>query len=130
MNYLDINVFVYWLTDHPDFGETATGIIERVEMGEKGVTSSLTPWLINVVLEREVQDYSPKLLMENLLSIRNLRITPLKITDYEKACSCAEQYGLDFEDAIHLSVALEEKAEKIYSNDEDFDDTPLKRVFE
>jgi predicted nucleic acid-binding protein len=130
MNYVDVNIFIYWLGDDPNFGETATEIIERIETKEKGITSSLTPWLIHVVLEREAEDYSQKVLIEKLLSIRNLKFVPLTITHYRNAVDFSSQYDLDLEDALHLSVAMEKKAENIYSNDEDFDSTPLKRVFE
>ncbi|MCC6024602.1 MAG: PIN domain-containing protein [Thaumarchaeota archaeon] len=40
-----------------------------------------------------------------------------------------KEYGLDYEDALHLAVALRNKAEEIISNDQDFDRTPLKRRF-
>jgi predicted nucleic acid-binding protein len=63
MNYIDVNIFIYWLGDDPSFGETATTIIERIETKEKGITSSLTPWLIHVVLEREAKEYSQKVLI-------------------------------------------------------------------
>jgi predicted nucleic acid-binding protein len=129
MNYIDVNIFIYWLGDDPSFGETATTIIERIETKEKGITSSLTPWLIHVVLEREAKEYSQKVLIEKLLSIRNLKFVPLTIAHYRNAVEFSSQYGLDLEDALHLSVALENKAKNIYSNDEDFDTTPLKRIF-
>ena len=35
MNYIDIHVIVYWLTDDLDFGETATNIFRGVELTRK-----------------------------------------------------------------------------------------------
>ncbi len=131
MRYVDVNVFVYWLNDHPKFGETATSIIERIESGEKAVTSSLTPWILHAVFKRfGTKEYSHSLLMERLFRIMNLYFAPLDIDTYNKASALSEMYRLDFEDAIHLAVALDYESEAIYSNDEDFDRTPLKRVFE
>jgi predicted nucleic acid-binding protein len=40
-----------------------------------------------------------------------------------------KEYGLDYEDDLHLAVALRNKAKEIISNDQDFDRTPLKRRF-
>ncbi|WP_083756250.1 type II toxin-antitoxin system VapC family toxin [Hyperthermus butylicus] len=40
-----------------------------------------------------------------------------------------ERYGLDFEDAVHLAVAMRNGVTEIVSNDSDFDSTPLRRVF-
>jgi predicted nucleic acid-binding protein len=40
-----------------------------------------------------------------------------------------KEYGLDYEDALHLAAALRSKVREIISNDQDFDKTPLKRRF-
>jgi len=37
-------------------------------------------------------------------------------------------YGLDFEDALHLTTALRVGVKEIYTNDADFDKTPMKRL--
>jgi len=37
-------------------------------------------------------------------------------------------YRLDFEDAIHLAVASRMGVKEIYTNDADFDKTPMKRL--
>ncbi len=131
MKYIDVNVFVYWLNDHPKFGETATNIIERVESGEKAVTSALTPWILHVLFEKTgLKWYSPGLLMDKLSHIMNLDIVPIDADDYRNASILSDKYRLDFEDAIHLAVAIDYGADAIYSNDDDFDRAPIKRVFE
>ncbi len=55
MMYVDVNVFFYWLTDHEEFGSTATRIIKRIENGERAVTSILTLWLLHVLLEEQLR---------------------------------------------------------------------------
>ncbi|MFQ5975804.1 MAG: type II toxin-antitoxin system VapC family toxin, partial [Candidatus Hydrothermarchaeales archaeon] len=85
MKYIDVNVFVYWLNDHPEFGETATRIIERVEGGEKAVTSSVTPWLLHAVFKKSgAEGYSSKILIERLSRIMNLTFAPLNLDHYVK----------------------------------------------
>ncbi|MFQ6136535.1 MAG: type II toxin-antitoxin system VapC family toxin [Candidatus Hydrothermarchaeales archaeon] len=131
MKYIDVNVFVYWLNAHPEFGETATSIIERIESGEKAVTSSLTPWLLHAAFKKTgAKGYSHSLLMERLSKIMNLHFAPLDVDVYRKASTLSDKYRLDFEDAIHLAVALDYSTDAIYSNDEDFERAPIKRVFE
>lgn len=130
MKYVDVNVIIYWLVDHPEHGDVATRIMERIESSEKAVTSSLTPWLVSVVLRREAENFDERVLMERLAEIRNLKIASLKMSTYQRAVGLMSRYKLDFEDSIHLATALEYNAGAIYSNDSDFDRCPLKRVFD
>jgi predicted nucleic acid-binding protein len=39
-----------------------------------------------------------------------------------------KEYNLDYEDSIHLAVALRTGAQEIVSNDKDFESTPLRRI--
>jgi predicted nucleic acid-binding protein len=134
--YVDVNVFVYWLGSHPMLGRAAYEWIKRIEGSSKGkyVTSSLTPYETLIIiaglsgkslgdegLVREVMDA-----MENL---SGLEITPLSLEDLDGASKLMRSYSLDYEDALHLAVALRCKAKEMVSNDEDFDRTPLKRRF-
>ncbi|HID90952.1 TPA: PIN domain-containing protein [Candidatus Bathyarchaeota archaeon] len=128
MRYVDVNVIVYWLGDDPIFGERATEIAERIEGGEKAVTSSLTIWLAHIVLSNLAERYSSKELLERIKGLVFLRVEPLLLSDYERAVELVGEYGLDLEDAVHLAVALRVGAEEIYSADSDFDVTPLRRV--
>ncbi len=130
MMYVDVNVFFYWLTDHKEFGDVATRIIRRIETGEKAVTSTLTMWLLHILLKETTENYDPRLLVEKIRRIPFLKIVPLKLVHFEKALNLSQKYGIDFEDAIHLAVAIENGCEGIYSNDKDFDRTPTERRFE
>lgn len=130
MKYVDVNIFIYWLNNHPLFGETATNIIARIDSGEKAITSALTPWLVHVVFKKlQVEKYSYHDLICRLDSIMNLEFVPLDNEIYIKASKVATQHGLDIEDAIHLATAIDHKAQAIYSNDSDFDMGPMKRLF-
>lgn len=129
MNYIDVNVFVYWLTDHPAFGESATRIIQKIERGEKMCTSSLTLWLLHVLLQREVQDYSEIILLQSILKLEDLKIVPLVLQDCLDAITYKKEFGLDLEDGLHCAVAHRQGAKVIYINDTDFDKTDIERIF-
>lgn len=77
MMYVDVNVFFYWLTDHKEFGNVATRIIRRIETGEKAVTSTLTMWLLHILLKETTENYDPRLLVEKIRRIPFLKIVPL-----------------------------------------------------
>jgi predicted nucleic acid-binding protein len=63
------------------------------------------------------------------MSLPGLIVTPLTQRDVAQAVSLMKEYGLDYEDALHLAAALRSKVREIISNDQDFDKTPLKRRF-
>jgi len=128
MRYVDVNVFVYWLGDDPIYGAQATAIIDRIEKGERATTSSLTLWLTHVILGNLAERYSEQEFLERIKALFFLRIEPLLFEDYERASEYVERFDLDLEDALHLATAIRVGAKDIYSNDMDFDRTPLKRI--
>ncbi len=130
MMYIDVNIFVYWLTGHKRYGNIAYKILEKVEKGSKAITSALTLWLLHVLLSEICKNYNALEMFKRIKALRGLRIVPLTPEIFEKAITIMNKYDLDLEDAIHLATAIKYKAEKIASNDGDFDRTPLQRVFE
>jgi len=128
MRYVDVNVLVYWLGDDPVFGGRATAIIRRIENGERALTSSLTLWLAHVVLSGLSEGYSEEGLIRKIRELGFLQIEPLLLRDYVHALELTRKYRLDLEDALHLATALRRGLGEIYTNDPDFDRTPVKRV--
>jgi len=134
--YVDVNVFVYWLGGHEEFGEKALEWIKRVERSPPGefVTSSLAIYETIVILAgligKNLKDLAfVQSVITDITRLRGLKIAPLTTNDLKKALKLMQTYKLDFEDAIHLAVALREKTIAIISNDTDYDRTPLKRLF-
>ncbi|MEM3403448.1 MAG: type II toxin-antitoxin system VapC family toxin [Nitrososphaeria archaeon] len=136
-SYVDINVFVYWLGNHPTFGETAYEWIKKIEKSTRGkyVTSTLTIYQTLVIIagltgkNLKVQELIIEI-VNSIKSLPGLTITPLTIEDISQATKLITEYDLDYEDALHLATALRNKAKEIISNDKDFDKTPLKRKFD
>lgn len=129
--YYDVNVFVYWLGGHPEFGERAKRWIRIAEVNG-AYTSSLTPYEVAVILAgitgRKLDESSlVSEVLEALESLR-LKVIPLVWRDYLEAERLMGR-GYDLEDALHLAVALRIGAEEIVSNDRDFDRGPLRRTF-
>ncbi len=128
MRYVDVNVFVYWLGDDPEYGAQATSIIESIEAGERTITSALTPWLTHIVLQSLTEGYSAKEVIASFKQLEFLTVIPLTAETYHEAIRNAAEQKLDLEDAIHFTVAKENGATEIYSNDQDFKHTSLKPV--
>ena len=134
--YVDVNVFVYWLAKHPEYGEVAREWIRRIEHGKRGeyVTSTLTLYELAVILAglagKSLRDRELiKIIINAVTSLAGLEITTLEQKDCIKALELMEKHNLDYEDSLHLAVAMRERAVRIISNDKDFDKTPIKRSF-
>ena len=134
--YVDINIFVYWLGNHPKFGPTAQKWIKKIEESQRGdyITSTLTLYETLVILAgltgKNLKDKTfVNQVLNALTSLKPLRIEPLRIEDYNKAADLMNECQLDYEDSLHLAVAIRAKAEEIVSNDKDFDITQIKRTF-
>jgi len=133
-HYVDINIFVYWLGNHPTFGETAYKWIKKIENSRRGeyVTSSLTLYETLVIIAgltgKNLKDKSfVEEVVNSITHIKGLIIEPLKPEDFAKAVDLMKECNLDYEDSIHLAVATRAGAQEIISNDKDFDGAPIKR---
>ena len=133
--YVDVNVFVYWLGGHPEFGGKAKEWIEKIKDGRsRFYTSALTIYEALVVLAglsgRSLRDHVlTQIVVDAFSSLKGLRILELRSRDFGAALGFMEKYALDFEDAVHLAAAARSNVDFIVSNDSDFDRTPYKRVF-
>lgn len=134
--YLDVNIFVYWLTNHPKFGEIAHQWIKKIEEneGRQYVTSSLSLYETLVVIAGLTgKNLKDKIFISDIIKaitgIKGLIIEPLKPEDFAIAVDLMNDYNLDYEDSMHLAVALRTGAKEIISNDKDFDSSPIKGVF-
>ncbi|MBI4257505.1 MAG: type II toxin-antitoxin system VapC family toxin [Thaumarchaeota archaeon] len=134
--YVDVNVFVYWLGKHPSFGETAYNWIKDIEdsPGREYTTSTLTPYqvllTITTLSAKSLKDAeTAKNIIDSFTSLRGLSLEDLTQEDYIEAPRLMKKYRLDFEDALHTSVAIRLGAKEIISNDKDLDRAPIKRIF-
>jgi predicted nucleic acid-binding protein len=135
-SYIDTNIFIYWLGNHPTFGEKAHLWIKKVEEAPRGkyATSSLTIYQTLVIIAgltgKNLKDQKlAEEITHSITALPGLNIITITQKDMIQAASLMKEYELDYEDALHLAAALKSKAKEIISNDQDFDKTPLKRRF-
>ncbi|MFQ5711395.1 MAG: type II toxin-antitoxin system VapC family toxin [Candidatus Geothermarchaeales archaeon] len=116
--FVDTNVFVYSAMDHPKFGETAKGILQRIEHGEEAVTSTLVLCEVSWVLEAVGRQGDIKPTLEKILSFRALQVLDFDADDLLVGASNMETYGIDFNDGVNVSMMTEAGISEVYSNDE------------
>lgn len=135
-SYVDVNIFVYWLGNHPSLGKTAYKWIKKIENARKGeyATSSLTLYeTLTIIAGLTGRSLKDKRLIEDIIDsmthLKGLLIEPLKPEDIIQTVELMKEHDIDYEDSIHLTVALRKGAKEIVSNDKDFDSTQLRRTF-
>jgi len=133
--YIDVNIFIYWLGNHPKFGKTAYQWIKKIENSLPGeyVTSSLTIYETLIIIAglsgKNLKDKNfVKDVVNAITQIKGLTIEPVKAEDFITAIDYMSDCKLEYEDSIHYAVATRTGAQEIVSNDKDFDSTPLKRT--
>ncbi len=134
--YVDVNIFVYWLSNNPMFGDVARKWINDIESSPSGeyATSSLSLYEALVSLaglaDKTLKDKAfTENIIKAIIGIKGLIIEPLKPEDYAVALDLMGECRLDYEDSLHLAVAIRMGISEVISNDQHFNRTPLKRVF-
>jgi len=134
--YVDVNVFVYWLSGTGELLEKAKKWVKAIESSIRGeyITSSLTIYELMIIIagltgeslrdRRFVTD-----VFEAISSLNKLGVMPFTKDIIERALDAMKKFDLDLEDAIHYATAVKYHATKIISNDEDFERTNLQRAF-
>ncbi len=127
--FVDTNVFIYAIQGHPEFGEVSKIILERIDSGEKAVTSQINLAEVCWWLEKHKRSEEIEEEIKLISSIFHLEIIPLDMRDFIAASEFVKKYKIDFNDCISLAVMKRMNISTIYSNDRDFDRTWIKRKF-
>lgn len=115
--FVDTNVFIYALTAHPRFGETAKHILERIEKSEDAVTSTLVLCEVAWVLEAMGRQGSIKASLEKILSYQSLDVLGFDESALVVGANNMAAYGLDFNDGVNVALITNHGVSEIYSND-------------
>jgi len=116
--FVDTNVFIYAITGHPKFGETAKAILKRVEDGENAVTSTLVLCEVAWVLEAMGRQGDIKATLEMILSYDNLGVADFDADDLLVGANHMAIYHMDFNDGVNVSIMERLNVKEVYSNDE------------
>jgi predicted nucleic acid-binding protein len=107
---------------------------KKIETSPRGefVTSALTLYETLVIISgltgKNLKDKNfVQQVIDALTSLKGLVIESLRSEDFKKAADLMNEFKLDYEDSLHLAVAIRTSAQKIISNDKDFDHTQIKR---
>jgi len=115
--FVDTNIFIHAMTDHPKFGKTAKRILERIEKGEEAVTSTLVLCEVAWVLEDMGKQGDIKPTLEKILSYKSLKVIGFDQDDLLVGANNMLTYGIDFNDGVNMAVMTKIRVYEAYSND-------------
>lgn len=133
MSFVDSNVFVYHLAADPAYGQTAKRLLEKVEGGERSVTSTLVITQVCSYLKWKRRHSVIPLFLSLLKRLTSLEKIETHMLDFEEARSIQLQLNLPWsmwDDIVIAAQMRRVNLKVIYSNDNDFDRIPwIKRTF-
>ena len=117
MRFVDTNVFIYAVTAHPRFGETARRILERIEGGEVAMTSTLVLCEVAWVLEAMGRQGDIKSTLEKILSYKSLEVVEFSGDDLLIGVNNMVIHNVDFNDGVNVAIMMRMGVSEAYSND-------------
>ena len=118
MRFVDTNIFIYALTAHPIFGQTAKQILERIENGEAAVTSTLVLCEVTWVLEAMGKQGDIEPTLEKILSYKTLKAVEITSDDLVIGANNMAIHKLDFNDGVNIALMARLNISEVYSNDQ------------
>ena len=119
----------------PKIWANSVGMDKKMETSPRGefVTSALTLYetlvIIGGLTGKNLKDKNfVEQVINPILDFKGLVIESLRSEDFKKAADLMNEFKLDYEDSLHLAVAIRTGAQEIISNDKDFDHTQIKRT--
>lgn len=131
--FVDSNVFVYHLAADLNYGKKARNILEKIETGEKTVTSTLIVTQVCSYLKWKRKQNAIPTFLSLLKSLTSLQKIETQILDFEEARRIQSTLKLPWsmwDDIVIISQMKRLNTKEIYTNDKDFDKIPwIKRTF-
>lgn len=131
MNYFDSNLVIYAILDDTGIGEWARKNLEKVQDGEMPACTSFLTFDEVFYKVKKVKGTDAAITnTEAFLVMPNMKFIEVNDGIIWKALELIREYKLLPRDGIHAATALNAGAERIYSEDGDFDRIKgLKRVW-
>lgn len=118
MRFVDTNIFIYAITAHPRFGETAKRILKRIEEGEAATTSTLVLCEVAWVLEAMGRQPDVKPTLEKILSYNSLEVVAFDENDLLMGANNMITNNTDFNDGVNAAIMMRIGISEAYSNDQ------------
>ena len=115
---LDTNVFIYFLEDHPRYGEWCSYLFNLIERGQNAVVTS-TVTLLELLVQpyRDHRDELAQKIFALTSTYPKIEWVPLTMNLADRAAELRARYRLSTPDAIQLATAIGHKAVRFYGND-------------
>ena len=130
MPFVDSNVFLYHLTADPVHGQTARKLLDKIDAGEKSVTSTLVITQVCSYLKWKRRQNVIPLFLSLLKTLTSLQKIETHMLDFEEARIVQSELSLPWSMWDDIVIAAQMKrlnVKEIYSNDNDFDKIPRRR---
>ncbi len=115
---LDSSCFIYFLEDHPKFGDLAEAVFELAEKNKVSITASALVSVEVLTGYRRAKDHSAenefKQMLKDFPAVEMYEASH-KLVD--RIVDLRTKYNMKTPDAIHLATALEHKADVFVTND-------------
>jgi len=129
MKFLDANVFVYAYAkpkrslteEEKKIKKKAKEIIERVNKGERVITTVVHLSEVANIIEKSVPMTIISKLLKGILSMENIKVLDVSREDYLAATDAAPSQGLGINDALAVIKMRGTDVSEIYSFDRHFD---------
>ncbi len=115
---LDTNLFIYFLEDHPRYGEWCASFFDLIERGHNpAVTSTITLLELLVQPYREQKEELAQKIFALTSTYPQIEWVPVTMNVADRAAELRARYRLSTPDAIQLATAVVLKARRFYGND-------------
>jgi len=115
---VDTNVLIYFVQNHPQYGEKSAKLFEHIEQGHmSAVTSTLALMEVLVQPYRVKNDPLVNKFYALLTTYPGLSWVPVSLEVADRGAELRARYNLSTPDAIHISTAILGKATAFVGND-------------
>jgi|TARA_B100001971_G_C18123536_1_gene500739 predicted nucleic acid-binding protein len=127
MEYLDTNIIIYAIQNHPEFGKSCGRILEEVESGKLKVCSSMLVLVetinvltkINKILKKDEKE--ELVIEDNINAILSLPITWFDLNFLVIKKATEYKYNISGVDYVHIATMELNSIKKVISLDRELD---------
>ena len=104
--------------------EAAKAVLERVEAEEPVITTVVHVSEVANLVESRVGLLESISLIARLISLDNVEVLSVSVSDYEEALAIAQRYAVSLNDAVAYAKMREKGIDEIYTFDKHFKNLP------